>query len=758
MEEIMKHRSFFFCSLLAVLLAFLTVQPAYAVDPVPMWLWRQPPHDPRYFYPPRPPAEVVAWGGVDKTVIYAATTDVDLTDMAHGLYRSKDQGDSWEYLGKVDEDEYITQLVVHPTKPEIMFAGFNRNYYRGGIYRSDDGGESWTSVLPYLPVVDIEIDPSHPNIMYATGWGTALAPVVDGGIYKSTDEGKTWEHISTLSPWIPDVAVHPTSSNILFAVSDWGGVYRSNDAGVTWQQISDIQACRRILINQNNPNQMFLSCDDGVWRTDDGGQSWTDTTSDLPSVLGYTMIQTAELDPNDPNTIWVGLKYDGMYVSHDSGDHWEHVSYGIFYVGAGIYGPQCTSSDIANGKLIIACSGMLYVQGPDVSLAGIRVDLGETNRGDYIIPVGFSARASYRYMNYGPVKIEGTQNILAAEQVVYKVNGVNTSFTEMMGLQYHQLDTTYWLPWYNNRDLDTQLRFANASAATATVQVFIGTSQVDTFNLAVRRSTRRSFPGINHGPVKIVSSVPIVVSERVIYKVNGVNTSFSEMMALPNKQLDTTYWLPWYNNKDLDTQLRFANVTDQPAIVHVFVGTSQVGTFDLPAGESTRKSFAGVNGGPVKIVSNVPVVVAERVIYKVNGVNTSFSEMMALPDSQLDTTYWLPWYNNVDLDTQLRFANTTDQAATVHVLIGGQEMPNSPFTLFPGESTRQSFVGINSGPVQIVSDVPIVVAGRVIYKVNNVNTSFSEMMGLPASQLDTLYWLPWYNNVDLDTQLRFGPL
>jgi hypothetical protein len=51
----------------------------------------------------------------------------------------------------------------------------------------------------------------------------------------------------------------------------------------------------------------------------------------------------------------------------------------------------------------------------------------------------------------------------------------------------------------------------------------------------------------------------------------------------------------------------------------------------------------------------VPIVAAERLIYKVNNVGTSFSEMMALPDSQLDSTYWLPWYNNVDLDTQLRF-------------------------------------------------------------------------------------------------------
>ena len=57
----------------------------------------------------------------------------------------------------------------------------------------------------------------------------------------------------------------------------------------------------------------------------------------------------------------------------------------------------------------------------------------------------------------------------------------------------------------------------------------------------------------------------------------------------------------------------------------------------------------------VQIVSDVPIVAAERVIYKVNGVNTSFTEMMALPDAWLSTSYYLPWYNNVDLDTQLRF-------------------------------------------------------------------------------------------------------
>jgi hypothetical protein len=150
------------------------------------------------------------------------------------------------------------------------------------------------------------------------------------------------------------------------------------------------------------------------------------------------------------------------------------------------------------------------------------------------------------------------------------------------------------------------------------------------------------------------------------------------------------------------------------------------------------------------------MMAAERVIYKINGVNTSFSEMMGLPDSQLDNIYWLPWYNNVGLDTQLRFANVTASTATVHVTIGGVPMIGSPFTLVAGESTRVSFIGIDDGPVKIESDQNIVAAERVIYKINGINTSFAEMMGLPNGQLDTTFWLPWYNNVDLDTQLRFG--
>ena len=461
--------------------------------------------------------------------------------------------------------------------------------------------------------------------------------------------------------------------------------------------------------------------------------------------------------------------------------------------------PTCTVSvaHTAVGTYPIICSGAAdndysfsYVNGTlTVSYAHINVDINGTQQGTgYDLAVGASDRRSFA-LNNGPVKVYSPNNakLIAAERVVYKVNNIGTSFSEMMGLPNKQLDTTYWLPWYNNLELDTQLRFGNVTTnQTATVRIWIGGQEISGCNptnvsypyvLGPGQSLRVSCP-VSNGPVEIQSNVPIVAAERVVYKVDNTNTSFTEMMALPNSQLNTSYWLPWYNDLDLDTQLRFGNVTaNQTATVHVWIGGHEMTTgcqpsnvpypYVLGPGQSLRVSCPNVSNGPVKIESNVPIVAAERVVYKVGNLNTSFTEMMALPNTQLSTTYWLPWYNNLDLDTQLRFGNVSpDQTATVRIYINGKEMTsgctvngqvsNSPYTLAGGASLRVSCSGISSGPVKVVSSIPIVAAERVVYTVNSTHVSFSEMMGLPNSQLDTAYWLPWYNNFDLDTQLRFG--
>ena len=421
---------------------------------------------------------------------------------------------------------------------------------------------------------------------------------------------------------------------------------------------------------------------------------------------------------------------------------------------------------------------------PGSGCANIDVQIAGANQASFGIPSASTVlQAPLNGINNGPVKITSTIPIMGSERVIYNVNGMPTSFSEMMALPASQLDNTYWMPWYNNVDLDTQLRFGNVTNSPVTVRVYIGgqeqtsgcTPSSSPYTLAEGASLRISCAGINNGPVKIEGTGGnIVAAERVIYNVNNLPTSFTEMMALPDSQLDNTYWMPWYNNVDLDTQLRFGNVSNTDATVHVWIGGQEKTTgcistpsnvpypYVLAAGASLRVSCPGVNNGPVQIISDVNIVAAERVIYNVNGAPTSFSEMMGLPNSQLNTTYWMPKYNNVDLDTQLRFGNVSGSPVTVRVYMGGQEKtsgctpPNSPYTLADGASLRISCAGVNNGPVQIVSTGNIVAAERVIYNVNNLPTSFSEMMGLPNGFLNTIHWLPWYNNVDLDTVLRFG--
>jgi hypothetical protein len=399
----------------------------------------------------------------------------------------------------------------------------------------------------------------------------------------------------------------------------------------------------------------------------------------------------------------------------------------------------------------------------NVSLVGVKTSINGALRGNYHVSPGSSTKKSFTGVDAGPVRIATMQGnqIIASERVIYKVNGVATSFSEMMALPASQVDRIYWLPWYNSKTLDTQLRIANVSSGEATVHVYIGDAEVTGSPLTIPAgmSVRKTFHKIDRGPVRIESNADIVASERVFFKVNGVDTSFSEMMALPARQVDRIYWLPWYNSKFMDTQLRIANVSPGEASVRVYIGGAEVAgsPFTIPVDTSKRLIFPNIDKGPVRIESNADIVASERVFYKAAGnISVSYSETMALPEKLLDTMYWLPWYNSKFMDTQLRIANVGPGEANVHVYIGGTEVAGSPFAISMGVSKRLTLPRIDKGPVKIESNMDIVVSERVIYKVDNIPTSFSEMMGLPNDLLDVSYWLPWYNNKTLDTQLRFG--
>jgi len=286
--------------------------------------------------------------------------------------------------------------------------------------------------------------------------------------------------------------------------------------------------------------------------------------------------------------------------------------------------------------------------------------------------------------------------------------------------------------------------------------VYLGCFFQSKHTLTTGQSSRVSHD-MNLGPVEVLSSngVPIIASERVAYNNGSAWTSFSEVMGVPASQLSTRYWFPWYNNIDLDTQIRFANVGNTNTTVTVKVGGTVANYLVRPC-ESTRKSYS-LNAGPVEVYSSggVPIIASMRVAYNNGSAWTSFSEVMGVPASQVSTKFWFPWYNNIDFDTQIRFANVGTANTCVTIKIGGAAQP--AVCLNPRVSDRKSY-NLSNGPVEVSSSggVPIIASIRVAYNNGSAWTSFSEMMGVPAGQVSTKYWFPWYNNVDLNSQIRFA--
>jgi hypothetical protein len=198
-----------------------------------------------------------------------------------------------------------------------------------------------------------------------------------------------------------------------------------------------------------------------------------------------------------------------------------------------------------------------------------------------------------------------------------------------------------------------------------TVTVTIGGVVKGSYALAPNESQRVSYP-LNDGPVKVQSSggVPIITSMRFAYiKSNEplVVPYFSEMLGLPQQNLTTAYWFPIYDNVNHNMQVRFGNMSNSNAIITVKIGGEVRGTYTLAPSEAFRVSYAGLNDGPVEVESTngVPIIASMRFVYIKSTsplLVTAFSEMLGLPNEQLSTSYVFPWYNDDELDTQLRMA------------------------------------------------------------------------------------------------------
>ena len=438
--------------------------------------------------------------------------------------------------------------------------------------------------------------------------------------------------------------------------------------------------------------------------------------------------------------------------------------------------PPVSCDEVAGG-----CSLQFraFISTTNVSIHGIV-------KGNYSIPAGGSLRIGYEGVDDGPAKITNTNGAdgISALRVIWREPGIRTSYSEMMGLPKEQLSNEYWFPWYNNTDtlsMDQAFRIANVDDTTHTIRVFLGASPVGSdIHLESEASARVNF-AVNNGPIRIAcvtcsASDKIIAALRVIWREPGVRYSYSEMMGLPKEQLSSEYWFPWYNNaaiNSMDQSFRIGNVdTAAGNSVEVWIGGILQQTVNLGPGGSARVNY-GVDNGPVRIVcttctntGNDKIITTLRVIWKEPGFRASYSEMMGLPVEQLSNEYWLPWYNNLSInsmDQGFRIANLDSIAHTIQITVGASQIASFP--LGAGVSTRVGYP-VDNGPIRILCttctnpDDKIIAALRVIWKEPGPRTSYSEMMALPVDDLSTEYWFPWYNNLlpnsVMDQGFRFG--
>ena len=187
---------------------------------------------------------------------------------------NRSQSEPWTSLGPTNVGGRITALAMDPTDENIIFAGASV----GGVWRSEDRGETWKTVFEEpgaLSIGNIAIAPSNTDVVYI-GTGEANASATSGaffgnGVYRSDDGGDTWEHKGLEeSDHIGRIVVDPNDADRVFVAvagqlygaTEERGVYRSYDGGDTWKRVlfvTDSTACIDIVINPNNPNTLFAA-------------------------------------------------------------------------------------------------------------------------------------------------------------------------------------------------------------------------------------------------------------------------------------------------------------------------------------------------------------------------------------------------------------------------------------------------------------------------------------------------------------------
>ena len=281
----------------------------------------------------------------DPSIVWAGTGEPanrQSSSWGDGVYKSMDGGATWTNMG-LEDTHHIGRVHIHATNPDIVYVAalghlWGPNEQRG-VFKTTDGGKTWTNtkfISENTGFVDLAMDPESPDTLYAAAYQRRRRAFgfngggPEAGLYKTTDGGTTW---TKLTAGLPEgdtgrigIDIYRKDPRIVYAIiqNAEGGIFRSEDKGETWKKMSD-----------TNPRPMYYSQiridplnDQRIWvlgarmyNSDDGGKTFV--TDRVTRIHGDH--HALWINPRDSNHVLLGSD-GGIHYSYDRGLTWDFVN------------------------------------------------------------------------------------------------------------------------------------------------------------------------------------------------------------------------------------------------------------------------------------------------------------------------------------------------------------------------------------------------------------------------------------------------
>jgi photosystem II stability/assembly factor-like uncharacterized protein len=254
-----------------------------------------------------------------------------------GIYRSTDGGMSWTALtsglpvdawGRVN----VRTLAMSQENPAVMYAGMTEaggqgNTENAGLYVTDNGGASWRGLARDMAGKSVQA------IALSTSVGIGTATVCVGandGIYCSGDQGQTWSRLGWrgVETRITCLTFSPVATGTLYVGTDGYGLYGTVDGGASWKEMNEglgSQDIYDIAVSAEHSDVVYVGTSDGAYRTDDSGVSW----ATLGEVMTGRSVLAITVSDGPSTVLYTGIQRGAAFRSTDGGEHWESIRRGL---------------------------------------------------------------------------------------------------------------------------------------------------------------------------------------------------------------------------------------------------------------------------------------------------------------------------------------------------------------------------------------------------------------------------------------------